>query len=227
MPEARSAVAHSTHSQLTGFLFAFACVFGGLALPSRGVGPLYVQAHVGLLEPILADLNFASGVKLLLVATHEQLLDAPWQALLLAAPANGTPAGVPIDFRLLLFLPTAAFIALAVATPFGSWKQNAKLLALGLPLLELLLLGLVAIPLLSFFGGTGPVRAFELGRFSHACLQIVYRALVAPSGMAFALPLLLWWVLVSRLGGARWVSENRSPTFGFRWPRRAGHEKRP
>jgi hypothetical protein len=213
-------------SEVPGFLFGFACVFLGLSLPARGVGPLYVRAHVALFEPLLAQQKLESGVELLLRATRQQLLGAPWQATLVAAAPGGVPAVVPIDLRLLLFLPTAAFVALAVATPFGSWKQNARLLLLGLPLLELLLLALVATPLLSFLGGTGPVRAFELGRGTHACLQIIYRALVAPPGMAFALPLLLWWLLTARLGGARWVSENRTPAFGFRWLRPNGRQKR-
>ena len=211
----RSAANVGVRHEVVGFLFGFACVFAGLALPARGLGPLYVRAHVALVEPLLAQQDLASGVKLLLVATHEQLLDAPWQALLVASAPSGVPAVVPIDFRLLLFLPTAAFVALGVATPFGSWRKNARLLGLGLPLLELVLVGLVATPLVSFLGGTGPLRAFELGRAAHACLQIVYRALVAPPGMAFALPLLLWWLLVTRLGGARWVSQNRSARFGI------------
>ena len=191
------------------------CLFAGLAWPSRGVGPLYVRAHVAMVQAVLPGRPLASGVTLVLLATRQQLAEAPWRATLFVQPPGGVPVAMPIDLRVLLFLPTAAFIALAAATPLASWKQNAKLLGIGLPILELLLVGLVLTPILSFLGGTGPIRAFELSRGTHTLLQIVYRALVAPPGMAFALPLLLWWLLLTKLE-RRQPSENRKPAFDFR-----------
>jgi len=59
---------------------------------------------------------------------------------------------------------------------------------------------LVATPLLSFLGGTGPVHALSLSRPTHVVLQVLYRALVAPPGMAFAIPLLVWWGLLAAFG---------------------------
>jgi hypothetical protein len=108
---------------------------------------------------------------------------------------------VPFDLRVLGYLPTITFIALAVAVPLPTRRHNAKLLLVGLPLLELLLLSLMAAPMLSFLGGTGPVAAFQLSPLVHAPLQIVYRALVVPPGMTFAVPLALWAVLTHRIGG--------------------------
>jgi hypothetical protein len=64
-----------------------------------------------------------------------------------------------------------------------------------------LLFGLIVTPLVSFLGGTGPVAAFTLGRPAHVALQLVYRALVVPPGMAYAVPLLLWWGLLVTLEG--------------------------
>jgi hypothetical protein len=112
---------------------------------------------------------------------------------------------VPIDLRSLLFLPLAAFIGLALAAPLGSARRNARVLGQGLLILVPALLVLTALPLLSFLGGTGPVLVFRLAPALHLVLQTVYRALVAPPGMMYALPLLLWWALVARL-------EPREPT---------------
>ena len=212
--------------RLFDFSFAFSCVFAGLFVIGHVLGPLYVRAHLALGSLLVPSAPLASGVTLALLGGSAQPVAEPWQVTLLATPALGSPALVPIDLRVLSFLPTAAFVALAVATPFSSWTRNARLLLVGLPLLQLLLVGLVATPLLSFLGGTGPVRAFVLSRGTHTLLQIVYRALVAPPGMAFALPFLLWLLLMSALGQADWTSENRRAGFDFRWLRTPSARKR-
>lgn len=180
--------------------FAFVCVFAGLAWPSPGLGPTYARMHTALGNAVVEGARLSSGVALRFEAGPQQVAEHPWQTtLVVAPPAPAQPVLMPIELRSLMFLPTAAFIALALAVPLGSWRRNLRLLLLGLPLLELLLLVLMALPLLSFLGGMGPVRAFTLSAPLHAILQILYRALVAPAGMAYALPLLLWWGLVMGL----------------------------
>ena len=106
---------------------------------------------------------------------------------------------VPIDVRSLLYLPTAAFLALAIAVHLRSSREHVELIVIGLLVLEPLLVLLVSLPLLSFLGGTGPIQAFALSRSTHVLLQILYRALVVPPGMAYAVPLFLWWLLVMAL----------------------------
>ncbi|HYQ17315.1 MAG TPA: hypothetical protein VEQ58_16195, partial [Polyangiaceae bacterium] len=128
-------------------LLGFACVFGGLALPSRGLGPLYASAHAALGNALLPSAALDSGVRLRFEATREQLATEPWQATLIVQPPTpAPPARVPIDLRVLAFLPTAAFVALALAVPLGNKRRHWLLLGIGLPLLELLLLGLMAAP---------------------------------------------------------------------------------
>lgn len=185
---------------LAQFLFAFACVFGGLALPSPGIGPAYTRAHASLANALLGGARFERGVELRFTAAVADLAQHPFQLTLeVRDPARSGPVLVPIDLRTLLFLPMAAFVGLALAAPLGSARRNARLLGIGLLILVPAQLLLTALPLLSFLGGTGPVRAFRLSPVLHALFQTVYRALVAPPGMMYALPLLLWWVLVARL----------------------------
>jgi len=160
------------------FLFAFLCVFGGLALPSPGIGPAYTRAHAALGNTVVDGATFAGGVRLHFEAADAELAQHP---------------------RTLLFLPLAAFTGLALAAPLGGARRNARVLGLGLLILVPSLLLLTALPLLSFLGGTGPVQAFRLPPLVHLLFQTVYRALVAPPGMMYALPLLLWWTLVARL----------------------------
>ena len=183
-------------SPLVGFLCAFMCVFAGMAL-AQGVGPSYSKAHAAFGNLIVGNRALASGVNLHFEVSDAELEAHPWRVTLHVQPASPAPAVlVPIDVRSLVYLPTAAFVALAIAVRLRSARQHVQLLAIGLAILEPLLLLLVALPLLSFLGGTGPIRAFSLSRPTHVVLQILYRALVVPPGMAYAVPLLLWWLLV-------------------------------
>jgi len=183
---------------LIGFLFAFACVFGGLVLPSPGIGPAYVRAHAALGNALVAGASFESGDVLHFEASDAELAQHPWQLTLQVSARERPPVLVPIDLRTLLFLPISAFIALALAAPLGSARRNARVLAQGLLMLVPALYLLTVLPLASFLGGIGPVRVFRLAPALHVLFQTIYRALVAPPGMMYALPLLLWWVLVAR-----------------------------
>jgi len=68
---------------------------------------------------------------------------------------------VPIDLRTLGFLPTLTFFSCALAAPLGSWRRNAEVLVGGLLMLFPLLCVLIAVPLLSFLGGTGPIQGLH------------------------------------------------------------------
>ncbi len=177
------------------FLIAFACVFAGLAL-LHGPGPAYARAHAWLGNALLRCVALPEGARLWFDASNAA--DSPW-SVVLHVEARVPPGAltVPIDLRSLVFLPSAAFVALAIAAPLRSPREHLRLLFSGLLLLEPLLLLLVAVPLISFLGGTGPIRIFALSRATHVILQLIYRALVLPPGMTYALPLFVWWALLS------------------------------
>ncbi|MET0792632.1 MAG: hypothetical protein ABW061_14020 [Polyangiaceae bacterium] len=187
--------------RILGFLCAFVCVFASLAI-AHGPGPPYSKFHAALGNSISHAFPLASGVQLHFEATDAELENHPWRmSLHVQEPARSGAAvaravAVPIDLRSLLYLPSAAFLALAIAVRLRSTWAHVQVVVCGLLLLEPVLLLLVALPLLSFLGGTGPIRAFTLSRPTHVVLQILYRALVAPPGMAYAIPLFLWWLLV-------------------------------
>lgn len=193
--------AHSLKRRIAAFVCAFACVFGGLAL-LRGPGPAFTRAHLALGNALVASLHLASGTRLYFRASDAELTEKPWQAVLRVEPLTPERGiAIPIDLRSLVYLPLAAFVALAVAVPLRSVRAHLLLVFSGLVILEPLLLSLIAVPLISFLGGLGPVHAFAVSRAMQVLLQLVYRALVAPPGMAYALPLLLWWMLVRRAAG--------------------------
>ena len=45
-------------------VLGFFCVFGGLALPARGLGPYYVAAHVALGNALVEGVELQSRVRL-------------------------------------------------------------------------------------------------------------------------------------------------------------------
>ena len=191
------------------FLFVFACIFGGLALPSPRVAQLYVSAHAALGNALLRDAAFERGIRLGFDA-NARSPERSWELTLrIQDPARADLVSVPIDLRTLLFLPLITFVGLCCATRFASAWSNVRLLALGLLILQPTLWLLTSLPLLSFLGGTGPVRAFNLSRLSHVVLQTLYRSMVVPPGMTYALPLLLWWLLVSKSRAFRGLSSTK------------------
>lgn len=195
--------------ELGKFLLAFAGVFAGLAL-LHGPGPIYARAHAFVGNALLHCFTLREGTHLWFDAISTDT--APWSITLHVdslVPRGGLT--VPIDLRSLVFLPTAAFTALSIAAPLPSLRAHLSLLGAGLLLLEPLLLLLVSVPLLSFLGGTGPIAVFTFGRGAHVFLQLVYRALVLPPGMTYALPLFVWWMLL------KFAQKNRAPAVtGFR-----------
>lgn len=193
MPAVEQALPQSRGRRLLGFLASFVAVFAGLAL-LRGQESWFVRAHVAIANALLPA-SPRSGFAL-------QFLPSPseaWQAILrVQSLASGPSIEIPIDLRMLVYLPLSAFVALVIASPLGSARAHLRVLIPGLLVLEPLLLLLVALPLLSFLGGTGPVQVLTLSRPTLVILQLLYRALVAPLGMTYALPLLLWWILLGR-----------------------------
>jgi len=123
-------------------------------------------------------------------------------ALLFSARKHATPVNIsiPIDVRNLAYLPTACLIALAFATPLWRVRRGLLLLPAALTLLHVFLAASLATPIVLLFAEQAPLHLIDLTPLSHATLDVLYRALVAPPGMAYAIPGLLW---VSML----WFSE--------------------
>jgi hypothetical protein len=104
--------------------------------------------------------------------------------------ATGQTLESALDERRTGYLPAAVFLALVLASSFA-WRQKAVLAACGLFVLQLFSL----LPILSFWSGRLPIVAYDLGQPARVVVDVLYRSLVAPLGMAYALPGLLWLLL--------------------------------
>jgi hypothetical protein len=109
---------------------------------------------------------------------------------------NGTYLTTTMDLRRSAYLASAIFLVLALPTVLPR-RKKAALLAGGLLPLQLLPL----LPLFFFFSGPLRVHVFQLGGFTRWLVDVAYHALVAPLGMAYAVPVVLWLMLVWALGG--------------------------
>jgi hypothetical protein len=169
-----------------------ALVFGLLAAPWPGVPRFYTGVLAAGLDAVLgtpgppAELRFRGA----------PLNSSSWELQVRVTSIDtGQFLETALDARRTGYLPAAVFVALAFASRLPR-KRKAMVVALGLALLHSLSL----LPVLSFFSGRLPIVAFELSAPSRVIVDVLYRSLVAPLGMAFALPALLWALLSWLLG---------------------------
>lgn len=163
-----------------------------LMAPWPGLGPAYC-GFVGKIAAGFLDSTDAGAVRLRFTPAVEATPPGkPWELRVHAEdPVSGRYVGTALDLRRAGYIETAVFAALALAGRVR-WRRRVALLFGGLALLQLLPL----LPILSFFSGKLPVQAFHFSGVTEALIDTGYHALVAPPGMAFALPALLWLALV-------------------------------
>ena len=123
-------------------------------------------------------------------------LDAWHLPLYLEDTETGAFVQTVLDLRRGGYIASAFFTALVLATPLRRARRKLGVLVGGLAALQVLPL----LPLLSFLSGKLPVQVFHFGRFARWAIEIAYHALVAAPGMAYAVPALLWLLLI-------WVAE--------------------
>lgn len=169
-------------------------------IPWPGLGPIYARVVASLGNALLERGNprVTLVFKLPAATTAAPAGSAPvgppnpWRLDVAAEDAvTGRFVGTALDLRRGGYIASAVFAALALATA-TRWRKRLALLFCGLAPLQMLAL----LPVLSFFSGKLPVKVFSFSRASVAILDVCYHALVAPPGMAYAVPALLWLALV-------------------------------
>jgi len=153
--------------------------------------PLFGRAYGGTVAAFarMAAAVAGSGATIRIGAGggHDSASD-PWHLRIHAEdPTTGEYVGTVLDLRRAGYLASAVFAALVLATPLRARRKLGLLLG-GLALLQALPL----LPLLSFFSGKLPVRVFDFGSTTRAMIELGYDILVAPPGMAYAVPALAW-----------------------------------
>lgn len=179
------------------FALRLACLLSLCMYPWPRVGEVYSDAAGALGNLLLGDaastLHFVraesgSGFSIELVARRSMSADV---------------VRVPIDLRTLTYIPTAVFLALTLAARIWTSSRGVTVLVLGLVWLHGFLIASITIPLLLFFAEPQPMHLLDLGTTLRQLLDIVYRSLVAPPGMTYAVPALIWLALLWLVPDAR------------------------
>jgi hypothetical protein len=169
------------------FLVRAALWFFVFALPWPGVAEAYTSAVADGLGVMLGR----SGPPVAVSFHAGEPGLGPWEVQTrVSESATGRALESALDERRTGYLPAAVFLALTLASTFP-WRKKLVLAASGLFAIHLLSL----LPILSFWSGRLPIVAYELDAPVRVVVDVLYHALVAPLGMAYALPGLLWLVL--------------------------------
>jgi len=124
-------------------------------------------------------------------STQSTTTTDPWQLLLYAEDTeSGHFVNTSLDLRRSGYVALATFVALTCAARLRM-RHKLFVVTIGVPALHLLPI----LPLVSFLSGKLPVTAFHLSAGPQFAIETAYRVLVAPPGMAFAVPALLWILL--------------------------------
>jgi hypothetical protein len=180
-----------------GFGARFACVLALLLAPWPGLGKAYGAAATKFGNAVLAPFE-SSRVQMIFVEPDSSApTSVGFTTVLVAQDLNsGKPLQIPIELRTLAFIPTAAFIALVLADHRRRGvRRTALQLFSGLTILQLFLCVSLVVPIVLFFAEPLPMHLWTLSAPVYWTMTVFYRSLVAPPGMIYAVPLLLWLTL--------------------------------
>jgi hypothetical protein len=156
------------------------------ALPWPGLSALYTNALSTGFDAVFGD----SGPPVEVRFQGAPSSSEPWEVhTRVTETETGRSFETGLDVRRTGYLPAAVFLALVLASRLPT-RRKLLALAAGLCVLHLL----SWLPLLSFFSGRLPIVVFHLGTFARVVVDVLYRALVAPLGMTYAAPVLLWFI---------------------------------
>jgi hypothetical protein len=198
---------------LIAFLLRFVLLLGVYLIPFRPLGDVYAAIAAGTGNLLVgggphsgAVLHFDRHVEKDSGDGEPPLLSPEAYGIELTARNvdTGRVVRVPIDTRTLAYVPTAVYVALSVAAPIWNGARGAIVLGAGILALQSFLLLSIVTPLALFFANPMPMHLVDLGPASRSVLDVLYRTLVAPPGMAFAFPGLLWLFMV-------WIVSARTP----------------
>ena len=184
------------------FLLGFGCVFAVLALPLASFGASYSRAFSAVANTLVSALPSHPVLDFRFEGSRQRSAASAWGTdswrtqLVIQNFASGRKRAIPYDLRGIHYLPAAAFIALSVATPVRSRRRKLLILGVGLAVLVPLSLFLTSLTLIPALRG-GELQIISLPQGMSDFVALFHRAFVAHPGMVYAIPVLLWWSLLS------------------------------
>lgn len=181
------------------FVVRFLALFAVLAWPWPGLGRAFVLVFSALTNVALGVV-FGSPAFAPYFGPDEKGGGASWDAALFVRnSATGAIAEMgSLEIRRVSYLPMIVFLALCFAAPRTRWQKELLVLLAGLLLLQ-------TLPALTLGASFAEMDLWHLAGAARAVLEIAYRALATPPGMAYAVPALLWLLLT------RWLDRDAPP----------------
>jgi hypothetical protein len=116
-----------------------------------------------------------------------------WISMTIKSVFTGQSMNMPVDTRTLGYVRIAVFVALALAWPMWKTRRLAKATACGFALLLAVMAVSLALPILQVLEA---VRVLSLGTLTQSIISIGILTLVMYPSMAFAIPALIWLLVV-------------------------------
>lgn len=183
---------------IAGFCLRFALILGVYLLPWPPVGDAYAGTAVALANAVVnAD---DANLRLEFARSEDRAsggMEAAFALEVLATDvARNQTVRLAVDLRALAYVPTAVFIALAIAAPIWERRRGFYVLSSGLVLLHTFFAASVALSVVLFLAQPVPLHAIQLSRGTSLFLGVLHRVFVAPPGMAIAVPGFVWLALL-------------------------------
>jgi hypothetical protein len=176
-----------------GFGLRFALFFGAALMPLPWVADGYSTGFAALSNGALAVVNLNSWVHFHVEPPEQIRWKGTWAVnLRLDERQTGETTSIPVNVRVLSYLPVAMFLALALAAPLEGRRRTTRVLCIGLPVMAVVTTVLAASPILARFGAIG-----TFGAAGAQATMTFYRVLATPV-MIFFIPALVWWLVVWR-----------------------------
>jgi hypothetical protein len=178
----------SPHRRATLFAAArFAAVLIVLLAPWPGLGRAYVALYGSAAAVIAKPILASSGVELAFAPSAQDDPKHEWFAMVsvLDAQTHARQHNMVTDLRRTGYLQIALYLAAAAAYPLRNRVRLLLVVTAGLALLA----SFGWLPIMMYLAKK---QIITLGSWSLSLLSVVYRSLVTPPGMAFAVPGLLW-----------------------------------
>jgi hypothetical protein len=165
----------------------FLAVLIVLAAPWPGLGRAYVAIYGSVAAVIATPIVASSGVELALAPSAEDDPKHEWFAMVsvLDAQTHSRQHKMATDLRRAGYLQMALYLAAAAAYPLRNRVRFVVVVTAGLVLFA----AFGWLPIMMYLAKK---QIITLGAWSLSLLSVVYRSLVTPPGMAFAVPGLLW-----------------------------------
>ena len=177
------------HSRRLAAALRFVVLFGALLVPWPGVSSAFVRAYSRFADACVGGTLSSAGHSVHVLGPQTGL--EPWRAgIVIVSRATGELSATTMDCWRAVYLPMSVYLALAFAWPRRRWMMALTIAGAGT-------LVLAFLPALLVAETATRAGAMQVRVGTNALLLTLNRALWAPPGMAFIVPVLLFFALLA------------------------------